>query len=433
MATVSSALRHVNGNLKQLLPARVIRQAAQAAGHRWRQRKLGPVETVLVLVLQLLAGNVSLAEARAMAGYAFSCAALAEARARLPVKLLENVLSWLIEQSARQLVALDPSDPKARRVIKLDAVNYYTPDTKPLARRYRRPGQKRCKGDYPQLRTLSVFDLASGVLLAQHAFASDRHESPQLRRLLKSGMLRSGDIVIFDRGFVSYENLCLLTAHGVDVVARLAKGLIAKRTSRRRRTTRLGKGDALVQWDKPARRPTGSTSPGRWRRLPQQLALRQVRISGKTSDGYRSRRLTIITSLRDEKTYRASQISDWYRRRWEIETDLRHLKSTLKLEFLRTKSLANIKRELLLRAIAYNLVRLAMLAAAKQRRTQPQRISFADACRWLRLRQANHVQLLKLLTIPQRQRRGRPRKLKYRGKNYRLLTTRPAPQRQVAK
>jgi hypothetical protein len=277
-----------------------------------------------------------------------------------------------------------------------------------------------------------VFDLASGVLLAQHAFASDRHESPQLRRLLRSGVIRSGDIVIFDRGFVGYENLCLLTAHGVDVVARLAKNLIAKRTSRRRRTTCLGKGDALVKWHQPARRPSASTPLGRWRRLPEHLMLRQVRISPKTSAGYRSRRITIITSLRDARTYSATQISEWYRRRWEIETDLRHLKSTLKLEFLRTRSLANVKRELLLRAIAYNLVRLAMRAAAKQRGTEPQRISFADACRWLRLRQANHVQLLKLLMIPKRQRRGRPRKLKYRGKNYRLLTTRPIPQRKAA-
>ena len=80
----------------------------------------------------------------------------------------------------------------------------------------------------------------------------------------------------------------------------------------------------------------------------------------------------------------------------------------------------------------YSLVRAAMLQAATLRQLEPQRISFADACRWLRLTQAAGVSLLKLLINPQRVRRSRPRKLKYRGKNYRWLTTALAPQRRVA-
>jgi len=435
-ATVSAALRYVNSNLDQLLPERAILTAAREVGHRWRQRKLGPAQTVVLLVLQLLCGNASLAEARALDGYRVCVAALAQARQRLPLELLRRVNDWLLGQFALSVVAADPSAPP--RVWLIDAANYYLPDTAALRRRYRQPRQKRRAGDYPQLRTLNVFDLRSGLLLTQHDFASDCHESPQLRHVLDRIAARAGDVIVLDRGFVSYANLCLLQERGLHVVARLPKGLTARRGSRRTRRTgagaRLGKGDALLRWEKPARRPRSCRiSTGGWRQLPMQRDLRQVSINvAGPRKGSRCRHLTLITSLLDPQTHPAAQIAAWYRRRWEIETDLRHLKSTLKLEFLRTQSVANVRRELLLRAIAYNLVRAAMLQAATLRQLEPQRISFADACRWLRLTQAAGVSLLKLLINPQRVRRSRPRKLKYRGKNYRWLTTALAPQRRVA-
>ena len=180
MATLSAALARVNENLERLLPQQAILDAARAVGHRWRRRKLGPAETVVLLVLQLLRGNASLAEARGLAGGAVSVAALGRARQRLPLELLNRVSAWLVEQFVCTVVANDAVSPPAR-VVLVDAANYYTPDTPQLRGHYRRPRQKRRRGDYPQLRTLCAFDCRSGLMLAQHDFASDRHESPQLR------------------------------------------------------------------------------------------------------------------------------------------------------------------------------------------------------------------------------------------------------------
>ena len=61
--------------------------------------------------------------------------------------------------------------------------------------------------------TLDVFDLRTGLMLSQHDFAADCHESPQLRHVLAA--TRRGDVIVFDRGFVSYANLCLLREAGV--------------------------------------------------------------------------------------------------------------------------------------------------------------------------------------------------------------------------
>jgi hypothetical protein len=430
MATLARAAHLVKSNVSQFLPDHVVRDAATAVGHRFRDRKLGPVRTVLLLVLQVLSANASLAHARALGGYAFSVSALAQARSRLPVALLRRVLAWLVARAG---------GGPGPRVVLLDAFNCYAPDAPALRRAYRRPRQgRRRRCDYPQVRTAAVFDLASGLLLAQHHFPSDRHESPQLRHLLDAALascvVRPGDVVVFDRGFVSYANLCLLAARGVHVVARLAKGLRARRGTGRTRVMPLGKGDALVRWHKPARRPPkGPTGAGDWAALPGELRLRQLSVGHAPGAGYRSRRLTLVSSLTDAAAHPAATVAAWYRRRWEVETDVRHLKRTMNLEFLRARTPANVERELLLRAIAYNLVRLAMRRAAGLREVDdPGRVSFADACRWLSAPAAAGAPLLALLVNPSRPRTARPRKVKYRGKNYRVLTTRPAPQSRVA-
>jgi hypothetical protein len=182
----------------------------------------------------------------------------------------------------------------------------------------------------------------------------------------------------------------------------------------------------LVRWSKPIQ-PTSGFTPARWKRLPDQLHLRQITFScqpqSRPARQSRCRRITVITTLLEAKTHGKDLISQWYRRRWEIETDFRHLKQTLGLEILRTKSAKSVERELLLRAIAYNLVRIVMLQSACEKKTTCDRISFADTCRWLLLA-SSEVPLTKLLTNPRRTRPTRPRKVKYRGKNYRYLTRR---------
>jgi hypothetical protein len=49
---------------------------------------------------------------------------------------------------------------------------------------------------------------------------------------------RPGDILVFDRGLLSYANLCLLRQAGVHIVARLARTLSARRGTPRTRGTR---------------------------------------------------------------------------------------------------------------------------------------------------------------------------------------------------
>ena len=111
--------------------------------------------------------------------------------------------------------------------------------------------------------------------------------------------------------------------------------------------------------------------------------------------------------------------------RWEVETNLRHLKQTLGMDVLRTKSLDGIHKELAMFAIVYNLVRLAMLEAAQRRQIDPGRVSFVDALRWLRCA-GQGGSLRPIRVVPERLGRHAPRVKKRRAKNYRL-TRKPRP------
>ena len=66
-----------------------------------------------------------------------------------------------------------------------------------------------------------------------------------------------------------------------------------------------------------------------------------------------------------------------YRRRWDIELDIRSLKQTLGMHSLRSKTPEMAEKELLLAIAGYNLVRSVQMAAARQANLEPRRLSFS--------------------------------------------------------
>ena len=68
-----------------------------------------------------------------------------------------------------------------------------------------------------------------------------------------------------------------------------------------------------------------------------------------------------------------------YGQRWQIETNLRHLKQTMKMDVLHCETEEGVLKELTTFALVYNLVRAVMLAAAARQAVPVDRISFADA------------------------------------------------------
>ena len=117
--------------------------------------------------------------------------------------------------------------------------------------------------------------------------------------------------------------------------------------------------------------------------MPNSIVVRELRYQ-IAQPGCRTREVTLVTTLLDPILYPAIELAELYAQRWQIETNLRHLKQTLHMDVLRTKTVAGVQKELLMFALVYNLVRLVMLRAAERQGVPPDRISFTDAMRWLR-------------------------------------------------
>ena len=79
-------------DLEQYLPEESLLAAFRSVGHDWRERQLGPVRTLHLFILQVLACNTAMAHLRHLAGEVFSLAGYCQARARLPLAALQSLL-----------------------------------------------------------------------------------------------------------------------------------------------------------------------------------------------------------------------------------------------------------------------------------------------------------------------------------------------------
>ena len=93
----------------------------------------------------------------------------------------------------------------------------------------------------------------------------------------------------------------------------------------------------------------------------------------------------------------AAEVVSLYARRWDIETDLRSLKRTVRLHHMTAKSVDMMEKELLVAVSAYNLVRAVMCLAARQAGVDPRQLSFTQVLNvvntaWPRLAAAGTIE-----------------------------------------
>ena len=131
--------------------------------------------------------------------------------------------------------------------------------------------------------------------------------------------------------------------------------------------------DKLVLWHKPKSR-SKSLSREEFTALPQELILREVHYY-IVIPGFRTKQVTLITTLLDAVEYPIEKLMQLYESRWEVELDLRHLKTTLGMDVLRSKTPPMVRKELYAYLLAYNLLRTVMWEAGTTHSLSPLRLS----------------------------------------------------------
>ena len=259
---------------------------------------------------------------------------------------------------------------KGFRVKVIDGTGISMPDTPKNQRAYpQSKGQKPGCG-FPWMKVVGVFSLTTGALLDYAKGNKHQHELSLLHRLLDSFKL--GDLALADRGFSCYTLLALLWLKKVPALFRLHHA----RSGDLRKGKRLGKNDRLVVWKKPLNGERRRYLPlALWKSIVPELPVRILRFSLRRA-GFRTRSLTLVTTLVDAQLYPAEELALLYAKRWQIELWFRDIKTSMGMEVLRCQSPKMIHKELEMFFIAYNLIRGLMAQASREYQVDIQRLSF---------------------------------------------------------
>ncbi len=319
---------------------------------------------------------------------------------------------------------------RGRRVLLVDGCEVTAADTEANQAVYPQPTTQNPGLGFPLIRLIVLLTFATAALVGAawgpHQ-GKETGETALFRQLFDQ--LRAADVVVADRYQCSYAMIALLLLEGVSAAFRLHQ----RRDYDFRRGQRLGRGDHIVLWTKPAR--PDWMDEAQYAKLPATLRIREVRFR-VTQPGYRSQEVIVATTLCDAQQYSKAMIADLYHQRWHVELDIRTLKQTLHLEHLRCKTPAMLDRELWVHLLGYNLIRKVMAEAAQANGRSPRQLSFAgtfqtlEAFRWIllfgsaaRQQEIWGIVLIAVGTHKVGDRPGRcePRKVKRRPKSHPLL------------
>jgi Transposase DDE domain len=428
---VSAALRRIQSDLAQVLDPEQITEACSDFGYRFRKRVLDPTTTIHLFVTQILNGNFAVARLEEFTDKQFSEAAYCNARGRLPLQVLQTLLKRV--GSALQPIMNETGCWRKHRTFHIDGSAFSMPDTEELQKEFGQPGRQRAGCGFPVAHLLTLFHAGTGFLVKTLAAPLRTHDMKEASLLHPE--LEEGDVLIGDRGFCSFAHLALLRGRKLHGVFRVhQKQLVdfhpgrphtgpGQRHQKGRPSSRwlkrLGKQDQVVEYCKPKRRPAWMTQE-EYAALPKSVIVRELRYQVPCAHS-RTREVTLVTTLLDAEAYPAKALAELYGQRWQIETNLRHLKQTMKMDVLRCETVNGVLKELTVFALVYNLVRAVMYEASQRQEVPVQRISFADALGWLRNSKPGS-ELRRLKVNPERPDRYEPRVVKRRQDKYSRMT-----------
>lgn len=422
---------------KDLLTESTIQQALSDEKIKYRQRLFDPIVTLWAFLSQVLDVDKSCHNtvSRVIAWLATEnlsipssdTSAYCQARKRLPESLLQRLFKLVADQLENKI---QPNEFWCHRHVKvIDTSTVSMTDTIENQTAYPQPSSQSPGCGFPSAKIGVLFSLVTGAALA---IAIDTIKIPDVKFARKLyEFIKTGDILVGDRAFCSYADIAFIKNRKADVVFRKNQ---TREDNERRRIRRVGPADQIVTWQKPKSRPKGLKRQ-EFASLPKEIVMREV-LYYINIKGFRTKKVRVITTLLDPIEYPIEAIIDFYQARWEVELDLKHLKTTLGMEHLRSKTPAMVRKELYAYFLAYNLLRTLMCEAVTTHGVEPLALSLQGTRHHLnnfipelaaashKKRQQLYFTLLQLIIhkpVPYRPGRSEPRVRKRRPKSYPLM------------
>jgi hypothetical protein len=295
---------------------------------------------------------------------------LCEARKRLGLAPFRALAKTVV----RLLCKLADTPGAFYREMRLMAIDGFVldlPDTPENERIFGRPGSGRAPGAFPQARVLALCETGSHVLWRWLIKSIHIGEVTMAHRLLR--YLEEDMLLLWDRGFFSYQTIWEVLDRQAQLLARVKNGLIFQPIRN------LSDGSYLAKVY-----PTF-----RHRRKDQNGIL--VRIIEYTFDdpGRPGNKIMhrLLTTLLDETLDPAITLIELYHERWEEELTIDELKTHQRERpVLRSQTAMGVLQEIHGLLLGHYVVRVLMYQAAVEKGIDPQRISFTNTLKILRCR-----------------------------------------------
>lgn len=350
------------------------------------------------------------------------------ARQRLPLEMIRG----LAQQTGELVSTPVPSGWlwHGRHVKQVDGTTIVMPDTEDNQAHYPQHGQQASGVGFPLARLVAVISLSTGAVLdvAMGPYRGKGTGEHGLFRELVEAFVE-GDIMLADSYYCSYFLIACLQARGVDV---LFEQHGARHTDFRRGKT-LGTRDHVVSWPKPAR--PAWMSREEYRTYPDEINVREMKV----------RKKVLVSTFLEPRKASKKALGNLYLQRWNVELDLRNIKTTLGMETLSCKTAQMCQKEMWVYMLAYNLIRLLMAEAALQADVLPRQLSFKHTLQiWVAWSQRQFLSnakedtatlflLIAKIRVGNRSGRVEPRAVKRRPKPYRRMQSHRQEEREKIK
>jgi hypothetical protein len=368
--------------LEQVIPAEAIRQALHDTGRTNPRRCTLTHEVVFWVVLamglltELPIRQVFKHARRLRFGEATPHrSSLCVARQRLGIAPVRRLFEQTVGPLAR---AQTPGAfYRGLRLMGIDGVVFDVPDSDVNATAFGRPSAgPRGDGAFPQIRKLSLVELGTHAEVAMVVRSITHGEQAMVGALLRH--LDAEMLLLWDRGFFSYELWKAVTARRVKILARVTRRLILKPIRN------LADGSYLAKIYGSAYDRTKDRNGIEVRVIRYTLDDPQRVGHGEVH--------TLITSLLDEDLYPARELINLYHERWEQELVFDEQKThqdprrATKPAHLRSETPAGVIQEIYALSLGHFVIRKLMFEAAGTAGLDPDRLSFLGCFQILKCR-----------------------------------------------
>lgn len=358
------------GRLGQHLPFEWVEEAVNCAGAASIRKRRLPAEQVVWLVVALalyrhksvseVLDDLELALPNPAARH-ISKSAAAQARERLGAEPLQ----WLFQKSGlawseqdRQVYAF-----KELQLLAMDGTTLRTHDLPDLRDHFGAQEYAKVVASYPQVRGVTLTALPTHIVRNAAFGPYGTNEMLYAKELVPA--IPDNSITVFDRGFLSAEILCGVMGGGCN-----RHFVIPAKSNTRWEVISGEPHDAIVRMRVSPQARTKCPE------LPEFWEARAITVIDS-----QARQRVLLTSLKDRRRFKASDVVACYDKRWSIETSYRELKQSMlgTALTLRSKTVNGVYQEIWGTLTAYNLIRLEIAKAALAAKCAPTQISFTRA------------------------------------------------------